>query len=296
MKGYLLIKSKSKEEASCLSRFVKEKSNILDNYLMIAPDELDSIEEYRNLCGVKKLYFAFRFGSTTDLALYIEKNRKGKIINFVFEDGSQKDLYQLIDDFLHVSKNGRISEIEPEEVYKIIKIGEFYYLIQYESEGPGGICINDGQATVFVDGSYESYVLAYKFLCYGKNVAIIIPYKKDKNALKIVVTSLYKILKSCKNRVVNLYVLDLNNEPDNSSKVSFSLPIFLPKGNVYSDKVVSVPAELLSDFKIPVAVKEINTGINYNKFLNFNFSESTQITDFQNKPYHEALDAVLRNI
>jgi len=296
MKGHLLIKSKSKEEVLCLSKFLKDKSNIYDKYLIIAPDDLNSIEEYRNLCGVEKLYFTFRFGSTKDLALHIEKNRKGKVINFVLEGGSQKDLYQLIDDFLHASKNGRISEVKPEEVYKIIKVGKFFHLVLHESEGPGGICVNDGEATVFVDGSYESYVLAYKFLRYGKNVTIIIPYNKDKNALKTVVTSLYKILKSCKNRAVNLYIFDLNNGADSSSKVSFPLPIFLPKGNVYNEKVVSIPAELLSDFKIPVAVKDVNIIINYNKFLNFNFKELIQITDLQNKSYHEALDAILRSI
>jgi len=59
---------------------------------------------------------------------------------------------------------------------------------------------------------------------------------------------------------------------------------------------VSIPAELLRDFKIPVAVKDVNTIINYNKFLNFNFKELVQITDLQNKSYHEALDAILRSI
>jgi len=296
MKGYLLIKSKSKEDASCLSKFVKDKSKIYNEYLIIAPDDLDYIEEYKNLCGVEKLYFTFRFSSTKDLALHIEKNKKGKVINFVLEDGSQKDLYQLIDDFLKVSKNGRISEVEPEEVYKIIKVGKFFHLVLHESEGPGGICVNDGEATVFVDGSYESYVLAYKFLRYGKNVTIIIPYKNDKNALRTVVISLYKILKSCKNRYVNLYVFDLNNEVDKSSKANFSLPIFLPKGNVYNEKVVSIPAELLSDFKIPVAIKDVNTIINYSELLNFNFKELVQIKEIQNKSYHEILDTILRSI
>jgi hypothetical protein len=108
--------------------------------------------------------------------------------------------------------------------------------------------------------------------------------------------SLYKILKSCKNRYVNLYVFDLNNEVDKSSKANFSLPIFLPKGNVYNEKVVSIPAELLSDFKIPVAIKDVNTIINYSELLNFNFKELVQIKEIQNKSYHEILDTILRSI
>ncbi len=298
MKGYIILKTKGKEEAHCIKKLIKIKSTIFKNYLVIKPRDLDSFENYKKICGVDQAYYAFRFNSTNDIAAYIEKNTKAKPINFAFEEGSQEDLYKLIEDYLHISENGRISEIEPKETFKILKINNLYYLVQYETYGPGGFCNEKGERSVFIDGSYESFCLAYKFLYNGQNLLAIIPFDKSKNELRNILINLIILTNSCQNRKISLYICSLDSPSINDNKIEAKIPspIFMAGGSTYNGKIISIPIELLNDIKIPEEIKQFKSVTFLHDPLKCNLKDGVYIMDAQNKPVNFTIDNVLKKV
>ncbi len=298
MKGHIILKTKSKEEAYCIKKLIKEKSTAFNNYLVIKPRDLDSFENYQRLCGVDKAYYAFRFNSTNDVAAYIEKTTKTKPINFVYEEGSQEDLYKLIEDYLRISENGRISEIEPKEIFKLLEINGLHYLVQYETYGSGGFCNEKGERSVFIDGSYESYCLAYKFLYNGQNLLAIIPFNKSESELRNILINLIMLSRSCQNRKVNLYICSLDSPAtyENKIEVKISSPIFMPGGSIYNEKIISIPIELLNDTKIPEEIKQIKSETIFHDPLKCNLKAGVYIIDAQNKPVNFIIDNILEKL
>ena len=296
MNEYIIIRTKNNEEANCIKRTIKKKGIILGKYVLFRLDDVDLLENAKDICGVEKVYFAFRFSSSKDLATYIEQNAKAKPINFVFEEGSQEDLYRLIEDYLQISKNGRISEVEPKEVYKLFKMEGFYYLIQYEADGQGGFCKYKGERSVFVDGSYESYILAYKFICNGIDIDAIVPLYKDKNALRSILISLYVLSTSCQNRNINLYICSLDSNKKISDKIGFPNPVFIAGGDIFNNNIVSIPIELLYGIKVPKKVKTVKTKFELGNILNCKFDDGLRFTNLRKTSFNKIFDEILRKL
>lgn len=296
MYSYIIVRAKSQEEALCLNKIIKKKSTIFNNYLLLESDDIELFESVKNMCGTDKVYYARSFSSTKDLATYIESNAKSKPINFIFEEGSQEDLYSLIDEYLRISKKGHISEVEPKEVFKILKINGLYHLVQYEVEGVGGFCNHRGKFSVFIDGNYESYSLAYRFLSNGIDITAIIPFNGNKTLFRNMILPIYLFSKRCQNRTVDLLICDLRRSNVNNEIKTFSEPIFVAGGKIFKDMLVSIPLELLYDIKLPEKIKVTKTEFSPLDILKCAIDNKTSFYNIKNSSFNQILDEFFKKM
>ena len=246
MRGYIILKANSESEAECLSSKVNGQK--FGDKILVKTKSVEQIENIKNLCGVRFAYYCFEFNNIDSLANYVERTRSSKEINFKVLDGSEEDLYRLVESFLKITKEAKVTEIDPKEVFEVIPLGNKFYLVQYALEGPGGNCKRKGKASVFVDGTPESYALFYALFVAGYDIDAYLPSLPKVEMMKVLY-SLSSLLTSCSDRSVNVLICSEEKGCDESIKVEEGAQIYTVKEQLSKFGMLYIPPEIIEPIK-----------------------------------------------
>ncbi|MGC8568662.1 MAG: hypothetical protein ACP5LW_01475 [Nitrososphaeria archaeon] len=247
MKGYILLRAKNKEEAECISSLMPD-ARATESYVLLRPSRVEDIEKAAGICGVKEVHYAFKYPSIASVSRRIAAESDGKRIRVSLLNGSDAELYKLVDSIISTARSIKIDEISPERSYVILKLGGQYFMINYTLRGGCGRCRKSGTAGVFLNGTRESYVLLERLLTGGRDIVAYVPFA-GRSFLAKVLSGLLSIYKRCTNRAVTAVVCPLRNSPVGLERMAGMLqaPVYLAGGELRTGFAMSVPIELLQE-------------------------------------------------
>ncbi len=290
MKGYILLRAESREEAECISSLLPG-TRTSESYVLLKPSSIKDMERAAGICGVKEVYYAFKYSSIKSISRRIAAESDGKRIRVSLLNGSDAELYELVDSILDAAKSIKIDEVNPERSYVILKLGGEYFMINYTLKGGCGRCRKSGTAGVFLNGTRESYVLLERLMTGGRDIIAYVPFAGRSFLIKVL-SGLLSIYSRCTNRAVTAVICPLRSSPLDLEKMANALqaPVYLAGGELRTGFAVSIPSELLREGKADD--RFIALGIEPADFIRCDMFSSSKFVLMPDMTVHKILDSL----